>query len=251
VSSRQRRAALRQLRDDAKPAARLSQAVLGILLLVAAVAFVRAEQLKLEHGPIAGPHVHTVFSARCNGGAKCVRQALLRFRLRRPAVVSLAIVDADGRVVRRLGPARQRPRGTVRARWNGRTEAGRVAPDGRYHLRVDLRSLGRVVTIPDAIVLDSTWPRAHITSLRSRRVRGGVRIEVRYATSEPLHSSFLVLRRGAAPGGQVLLLRRGHHGIAAIVARGLAPGRYRLELHASDAAGNAVARPPARVVTLP
>ena len=55
---------------------------------------------------------------------------------------------------RRLSPAMPghrratRPKGPVHTSWDGRTASGRLAPDGDYHLRVDLRSLDRTITIP-------------------------------------------------------------------------------------------------------
>ena len=48
--------------------------------------------------------------------------------------------------------------------WDGRTASGRLAPDGDYHLRVDLRSLDRTITIPDPVVLDNTPPVVTIKS---------------------------------------------------------------------------------------
>ncbi len=250
ASSRPRRDARRQLRDFAVPGGRLSQVLLALLLVLAAGAFARAEQLKLERSPIAAPHVRQVFSARCNGGSRCTGHALLRFRLRHAGVVALAVVDDSGTVVRHLMGPRRLPRGTVRLRWNGRTDAGRLAPDGRYRLRVELRSLGRTITIPDRFVLDNTWPTAHITGVAQRRIHGAIRVTVRWASSEHLAAAFLVARRGAAPGGRVIALRRGHRGQAVWDAHGVQPGLYRLVLVGSDAAGNVVVRPPAVTVRL-
>ena len=91
-------------------------------------------------------------------------RAALSFSLRRPATVSLAIVDGGGHVVRRLsGPVAQ-PKGLIRTSWDGRTASGRLAPDGDYHLRVDLRSLDRTITIPNPVVLDNTPPVVTIKS---------------------------------------------------------------------------------------
>src|SRR5947209_8722850 len=131
----------------------LPHVVLALLLLAPAVTFLHTEQLKLGHAPIGRPHVGPPFSPGCAVGPRCTagaaRRATVRFLLRRPGRVALAVVDHAGRVVRSLGPARELPRGWVRTSWDGRSDAGALAPDGIYRLRVELVSLGRSITIHD------------------------------------------------------------------------------------------------------
>jgi hypothetical protein len=141
--------------------ARTATVLVGVLIAAAAVAFLRAEHLKLERSPVAKPAIQKFFSATCNAGTRHCdpsHRAELAFTLRRPATVALAIVDGDGHVVRRLGGPSARPKGVVRSSWDGRTTSGPLAPDGDYHLRVELRSLDRTITIPDPVVLDDTPP---------------------------------------------------------------------------------------------
>ena len=135
--------------------------LVGVLIAASAVAFLRAEHLKLERSPVAKPLIQKFFSATCMAGTRhCSpsHRAALSFTIRRPATVALAIVDGDGHVVRRLSGPVARPKGVIRTSWDGRTASGRLAPDGDYHLRVELRSLDRTITIPNPVVLDDTPP---------------------------------------------------------------------------------------------
>jgi hypothetical protein len=230
------------------PSARLVQILLGVLLAISALAFARAEQLKLERSPISATNVPRAFSVRCSGSPRCAGLAKLSFVLRRAERVSLAVVDDDGRVVRHLAGSRQLPKGRVRVRWDGRTDASRIAPDGRYRLRVVLPS--RTITITDPMLLDDTPPTARITEASVERVAGLRQVRVRYQSSEPV-KGFLVVRTGPSPSDRPLALRRARrrHGVWRV--HGAPPGRYRIELHAADAAGNLLARVPSVVVTLP
>ena len=141
--------------------ARIATLLVGVLIAASAVAFLRAEHLKLERSPVAKPSIQKFFSATCLAGTRhCSpsHHAALSFTIRRPATVALALVDGDGHVVRRLSGPVAHPKGVIRTSWDGRTASGRLAPDGDYHLRVELRSLDRTITIPNPVVLDDTPP---------------------------------------------------------------------------------------------
>jgi hypothetical protein len=85
--------------------------------------------------------------------------ALFAFRLRRTDEVTVAIVNRDGDEVRTLAADVLLQGGRRhRFRWDGRNEAGRVAPDGEYHLRVGLRRQGRSVTSGRKLFLDTVPP---------------------------------------------------------------------------------------------
>ena len=140
---------------------RIATVLVGVLIAASAVAFLRAEHLKLERSPVAKPSIQKFFSATCLAGTRhCspAHRAALSFAIRRPATVALAIVDGDGNVVRTLSGPVAHPKGLIRTSWDGRTASGRLAPDGDYHLRVELRSLDRTITIPNPVVLDDTPP---------------------------------------------------------------------------------------------
>jgi hypothetical protein len=86
--------------------------------------------------------------------------ALFAFRLRRSDEVTVSIVNRDGDEVHTLVEDVLLPgRSRHRFRWDGRTDAGRVAPDGEYHLRVGLRRQGRTVTAGRKLILDTVPPR--------------------------------------------------------------------------------------------
>lgn len=159
---------------------RTATILLALLVAGSAAAFLRAEQLKLERSPVAAPDIQKFFSATCTPGVRPCRashRAAITFKLREPATAALAVVDGSGRVVRSLSGPERHPKGFVRTSWDGRTGAGRLAPDGTYHLRVDLVSLDRTITVPDPLNLDNTPPVITVTS------RPGA-VPVRYRLSE-------------------------------------------------------------------
>lgn len=186
---------------------RTGYAIIAATIIVSAVAFARAEQLKLEHSPVTSPRITKHFSGVCRAKATsaCVDVAKLSFRLREPARVFLTLVDASGNTVYAFTQAagRSYPAGRVSVRWRGRSQAGQRAPDGRYRLRVDLLSLGRTITIPSPLIVDTAPPTLTLLS------RPGT-TPVRYRVSEPAHV-FLAYYRGACRRGPATVLR-GHDG---------------------------------------
>jgi hypothetical protein len=210
---------------------RTGYAIVGTLIAASAVAFVHAEQLKLRRAPVGDTRITKHFSTTCRPSHSCPRshRAPLRFRLRTPARLRLTLVNAAGRTVRTFTPpgGRRYGRGDVQVRWDGRTDAGRRAPDGRYRLRVELPAQGRTITIHDPVVLDTVPPRLRLVS------RPG-RTPVRYAVSE--HARVFLAVRPLA-GGDLRLLR-GHRG-RVVVPPSLARSPARMTLVAVDLAGNA------------
>jgi hypothetical protein len=156
---------------------RAATALLLVIIAASAAAFLRAEQLKLRHSPVAHPHVRSYFSPGCHDPG-CTPAARMHFTLREAQHLQLAIVRTDGAVVRTLAD-RPFPKGSVQMVWDGRDASGSVAPDGSYRLRVTLQD-GREVTIPDPVVVD-TKP-AGIT-LGTVHV-GTVAVAVHYTRSE-------------------------------------------------------------------
>ena len=212
------------------PRPRTGIIVIAVLLAASGLAFLRAEQLKLERSPVGGTKLQKYFSTTCpiHRKTRCTSHAaLLRFRLRKPATVALAIVNSSGDIVRRLTPAagERLPRRPVTLRWNGRTDAQAAAPQGTYHLRVDLRSLGRVITIPDPIELDNTAP---TLSLLGRRGQ----LPLRYSTSEP--AVVYVIARGQGRAA----LYRGRGGRVHFRHTRLSGSEAQITLVAVDRAGN-------------
>jgi hypothetical protein len=88
--------------------------------------------------------------------------ASIRLRLGRRDRVSVTVMAADGRPVRRLVTARRVPAGgLLRVLWTGRTDAGGRAPPGTYRVRVVLPRGGRTIDLVDSIRLIA--PRAGAT----------------------------------------------------------------------------------------
>lgn len=208
--------------------------VVAVLLAASGLAFLRAEQVKLERSPVGGTKLQKYFSTTCpvHRGTRCEsHSALLRFRLRKPARVAIAIENTSGDIVRQLTPVagERLPRGPVKLRWNGRTDSGATAPQGTYHLRVDLLSLGRVINIPDPIELDDTAPT--LTLLSGHGV-----LPLRYRTSEP--AAVYVVARGVGADAGRAALYRGRAGRVHFRHTQLDGSNVRITLVAIDRAGN-------------
>jgi FlgD Ig-like domain len=221
--------------------------VIAALLAVSGVAFLRAEQLKLQHSPVGGVHIAKRFSTTCplHANSRCrAHVARLGFRLRQPGRIALAIVDGSGGVVDRIGPAAgtRRPRGRITVAWDGHTTAGATAADGTYHLRVSLLTLHRTITIPDPVELDNTAPTITL-------VDGPGRLPLRYRTSEPA-AVFAHAHGVGADAGRAALFR-GRGGTVHFRRTRMNGARVRITLVAVDRAGNASAPLDAGVIRVP
>ena len=223
-------------------ATRAAKLLPAVLIALAAVAFLRAEQLKLEHGPISHPHVRQVFSPACAGQADCHDQALLSLRLRHAQPVGLDVIDRNGDTVRTLREAAHAPSGTLRARWDGKTDDGSPAPDGEYRLQVHLPDDGRTITIPDRMVLDTVPPGVDIG--RVQHLDG--KVIVHFLTTEPSDRYVVVSQHG-----KEILRHRTRRDSAHISLHRLQPGSYDVTIYAVDRAGNRTLNPPHVVVKVP
>ncbi|HWQ24157.1 MAG TPA: FlgD immunoglobulin-like domain containing protein [Gaiellaceae bacterium] len=220
--------------------ARLPQTLIVLALLGAtAAAFAVTERLKLERSPVTGTRVDKVFSPVC----ECARDvAVISFRLRKPAAVTVDVLDADGRRVRTLVRGRRERPGRVSYTWDGRDDAERVVPEGRYRPRVTLAEHGRTIVLPNPIRVDTTAPRIRIVRVFPRVFSPDGdgrrdRVTVRYQVDEPARAMLLVDGRRRAlgklrpDGGRLVWFGR-------IGGRPARPGLYELRLRASDRAGN-------------
>jgi FlgD Ig-like domain len=219
---------------------RLPQTLIVLALLAAtAAAFAVTERLKLERSPITGTQVDRVFSPVC----ECARDlAVISFVLRRAGVVTVDVLNADGRSVRTLVRDREERRGRVSYTWDGRDEADRVVPEGVYRPRVQLQEHGRTILLPNPIRVDTTAPR-----IRLLRVRPQVfspdgdgrrdRLTARYETDEPARAMMLVdgrrrvLSKFRETEGQLVWF-------GMVNGRPVRPGTYEIRLRAFDRAGN-------------
>jgi FlgD Ig-like domain len=221
---------------------RAATALLLVLIAACTAAFLRTEQLKLRKSPIAHPHVRQAISPGCSDRG-CNSQATITLSLRSPQRLSLAIVDAGGKVVRLLQPPESRPKGAIQLVWDGRDDGGQVVPDGRYRLRVTLGSDGRNVTIPDAIVVDTKPAGIEI----GRITRGSRVILIPYTRGAGnVRAELDVLQ-----GDRLVYAKRARFNPVRLRLSLLPPGHYRVEMVAVDAAGNRTPNPPSFSVTVP
>jgi flagellar hook capping protein FlgD len=213
--------------------------VLGLLGGTAA-AFAVTEALKLERSPIAGPRLTKLFGPTCS----CEQQtARLRFRLRRSDRLDVAVVNADGSLVRTLVANLRHRRGAVSLDWDGRNDSGAVVPDGRYRLRVHLARARRTILMPNQIVVDTIRPRVRLLGADPQVFSpdGDDRQDgagVTYRASEGGRLFFLVNGVVAGEGpfsrkGRAVALWDG-----TLRGEALPAGRYELRVRFRDRAGN-------------
>jgi len=220
---------------------RAAAAIPLVLIALCAAAFLRAEQLKLHHSAVAHPHVRQAFSPGCTDPG-CLPAAKLRFTLRKPQALDLANVDGSGNVTKTLATNRSYRKGPVVLHWDGSTDSGAQAADGRYRLRVTLAD-GRQVTIPDAIIVDTVPPTIRIDQVH----RGRVALAVHYTRSPGNGYAMMVVRQGS----RIVLQKRVIPHVAHLAYGQVAPGRYLIEMVAVDQAGNRTPNPPSFPATIP
>ena len=230
------------------PRKRTGIIVIGVLLAASGLAFLRAEQLKLERAPVGGTHLQKYFSTTCSPVRPATRcsshSALLRFRLRTAGRVALAISDGSGKIVDHLTPAsgRRLPRGQVSVRWNGGVDGGGTAADGVYHLRVALLSLHRVITIPDPSSSTTPPPGSRCSAVPAACPSGTARARRPWSSCA---------RSGSGPTRGRSTLFHGRAGVAHFHRSGLTGAQVRITLVAVDPAGNASATVEAGSIRLP
>lgn len=219
--------------------ARYAPAVLVAVLLVATgLAFLHTESLKLETSPIRQTRVTKLFSPVCECASS---KARIAFRLAKPDVVSVAIVDSSGGDVRALVSERPATDRTAFL-WNGRDDLGRVVPDGIYRARVRLDLIEKTFTLPNLIRVDTTAPHVRLVSVTPRVFspdgdRRADRVDVRYTIDERAQAMLYVdgVRRvvgsSLKPTGELRWFGR-------VAGAPLPAGRYALSLEAVDLAGN-------------
>jgi flagellar hook assembly protein FlgD len=122
------------------------------LVLASLGALVLNQELRRQGLVLDRIHITSAFSV---GGIGTGSQAKIRFRIKGPDRITLDIVDASGRRVRRLAQDRQLPnRRKARFLWNGLDDAGRPAPPGEYRLQIRILGRHRTITPDEQIVLN-------------------------------------------------------------------------------------------------
>ncbi|MEA2391078.1 MAG: hypothetical protein QOK31_1187 [Solirubrobacteraceae bacterium] len=191
-------------------------------------------------------------------------RARIGFETKRHDEATVSIIDeSSGDPIRHLGRRIARPHVLVRLAWDGKDDEGGPAPDGRYRVRVDLRSEGRSITVPGAIVVDRRPPALSVARVSPRTLRGPVVLPARGArgVSVRLRGYFsrapvLFVYRTDTARPQVVARRLGRPGGGHLAWEGEIQGRpapagtYVLAVRARDLAGN-VATLPARLPPTP
>jgi len=144
---------------------RLAQVVFALLVIATAGAFFAAQKLKTST-PVLTSFRLKLKTISPNGDGRFDRQQVI-FKLRRSEVVDVSVVDQRGDNVRELASGvRVLPYRRIRPiSWDGRTQSGRVAADGRYRIAVRLRREGRRLVVPKSFRVDDTPPQVVVTSI--------------------------------------------------------------------------------------
>lgn len=120
------------------------------LVIGAAAAFVQTQVLKAEEPPVRALE----FDDRLAPGCRCDEAAArLSVRLSDAQRLDATIVDDRERPVRRLATNALRGGGPSTFVWTGRDDAGGLAPEGEYRLRLDLSEPDRSITLSKVIEL--------------------------------------------------------------------------------------------------
>jgi FlgD Ig-like domain len=234
----------------------LARAVFVVLLGATFAAFFAAQRIKGEAAVAKVRSLERVFSP--NGdGTRDVNE--FQITLRETGRISVDVVDEGGNAVRRLADdANVSPSNPLPLRWDGRTDAGVRAPDGRYRMRVTLRREGRSVIPPRTTVVDTRPPRPRVRSIVPGPIvgprPGSLRIEVRNVPVGRPKSARILRMDGGEPRsvaelppvtGTRMLTWDGR-----VDGRPAPPGTYLVQVTARDRAGN-LGRAPVEVPPLP
>lgn len=252
---------------------RLPAFVFAALALATAGAFFVVQHLKvstplLDGFPRPDPAVINPRSGVvCGPPGHRVDHRVMRisfYLLHRSDDVDVYMIDQRSQIVATLASDLHMQGGAHRRRayftWDGREDDGKLAPDGTYFVRVDLKNQGRTVVIspvsggpPSPVRVDTHAPRPVVSAVSPQLVpqSGSLRVSIRYRGTEG-HPGLIKLYRTDQPGGPRLVKSfptpvRG--GLAVwdglIHGRPAPAGIYLVGLDVTDAACNTGRFPPA------
>jgi hypothetical protein len=136
---------------------RLAQTIFALLVCATFGAFFVTQRLKRAPLVVRQLTVSDQFSP-------LHRRATIRFKLKRSDDATVAVIDRNGGAVRYLARDRRLAGGrALQVYWDGRRARRKLAPDGKYRVRIGLRHEGRSVTLRRVITLDSTPPTPVVT----------------------------------------------------------------------------------------
>jgi hypothetical protein len=135
----------------------------ALLVCATFAAFFAAQELKSTPPNVQDLKVNEFFSPNRDGRFERARAS---FVLKRTDEVTARVIDRGGDTVRVIARDRLLRAGRrMRVVWDGRLADRRLAPDGTYRIRLNLRRQGRAVVLPRNIVKDTEPPDVRVTSI--------------------------------------------------------------------------------------
>ncbi len=237
----------------------LARAVFALLVVATVGAFFVTQRLKHSPTVVQNLQGYLLFSPSSSYGHTTVK---FSFRIKRADEVTVSIVAPNGDDIRTLVRDRRLAAYTQWAvRWDGRTDAGRRAPDGSYQIRVRLRDQGRSVLLARAITLDSAPPRPRITAIVAAGLPSaagggpailplpaGDALRIDFTPDDGTRPSLAVYRTDVAPARLVTPLAVAAGATSTtwdgtVHGRAVGPGTYLVAIRDVDAAGNVGSTP--------
>jgi N,N-dimethylformamidase beta subunit-like protein/flagellar hook capping protein FlgD len=233
---------------------RLAAGVFGVLVVATFGAFFLAQRLKNSPPVVGEIHVFPFFSP--NGDGRFDKDRLT-FQPKETDDITVAVLDSSGDEVRQLLSSRHVHAGElVRLLWDGRTDDGRRAPDGRYRYRITLRHQGRSVKLASSVRLDTTPPRPRVTSVGPFKTPGPEILPLADGGDAEVHLQapgykpvIRLFKTGPGPTRLVLeeTLQDGAkewRWNGTVDGRPVSPGTYLVTIETRDKAGNRGLSPP-------
>lgn len=139
-----------------------ARVVFAALVVATFGAFFVAQRLKNEPTVVQQFMVRPQLSPNQDGRNETTA---VTFKLKQADDVRLDVISAEGDPVRRLADERMPAYSPRRFTWNGRDDAGRLVPDGRYRLRITLRQEGRAIVPVRSVRVDTTPPKPIVVNV--------------------------------------------------------------------------------------
>ena len=181
----------------------LARVVFALLVAATFGAFFVSQKLKNAESVAEYTKLRHYFSPNGDGVRDRDR---ITFKVEKADRLTITVVNLAGDRVRRLATGVDaRPERPVTVVWDGRSDDGIRAPDGRYRLQVGLRRTGRTVTIPGAFNVDTTAPKPVVVSVKPATagpVAGAFQIHARRVGSLRA-PRFRILRTDLGPPKEV------------------------------------------------
>jgi len=221
----------------------LARVVFALLVAATFGAFFVAQRLKSAESVATYTEVTRFFSPNGDGRKDT---ATIRFKVKEAGEVTATIVNDDGDRVRRLASGVEADPGRdVVLVWDGKTDSGTTAPDGRYRMQLSSRRSGRTVTVAGSFVVDTEAPTPVVLSVDPQiagPVPGSFEIRARGVGSRRA-PRFRILRTDVTPAQQVARFkgRKGsRRGVWNGRTRGAPapPGTYMVVVRVRDRSGN-------------